>query len=94
MINLRVTLSGPRPEVAWQPLAEGDADPSAARVAQSTVWMDGGHVEAPIYDRAQLLSGNVIPGPAVITEMDSTTLVLSGHAATVHPNGSLLIRPI
>ena len=94
VINLRVTLSGPRPEVAWQPLAEGDADPSAARVAQSTVWMDGGHVEAPIYDRAQLLSGNVIPGPAVITEMDSTTLVLSGHAATVHPNGSLLIRPI
>src|SRR6185295_5157050 len=30
---------------------------------------------------------------AIITEMDSTTLVLPGHAATVHPGGSLLIRP-
>jgi N-methylhydantoinase A len=25
--------------------------------------------------------------------MDSTTLVLPGHAATVHPSGCLLIRP-
>jgi N-methylhydantoinase A len=25
--------------------------------------------------------------------MDSTTLVLPGHAATVHVGGSLLIRP-
>jgi N-methylhydantoinase A len=30
----------------------------------------------------------------VVAEMDSTTLVLPGHAATVHPSGSLLIRPI
>jgi N-methylhydantoinase A len=26
--------------------------------------------------------------------MDSTTLVLPGHAATVHPSGSLLINPV
>jgi N-methylhydantoinase A len=26
--------------------------------------------------------------------MDSTTLVLPGHAATVHASGSLLIRPL
>ena len=32
-------------------------------------------------------------GPAIVTEMDSTTLVLPGHAATVHPSGSLLINP-
>ena len=25
---------------------------------------------------------------------DSTTLVLPGHTATVHPSGSLLIRPL
>ena len=35
----------------------------------------------------------MIAGPAIVTEMDSTTLVLPGHAATVHPSGSLLIRP-
>ena len=31
---------------------------------------------------------------AVIVEMDSTTLVLPRHAATVDPSGCLLIRPI
>jgi N-methylhydantoinase A len=36
----------------------------------------------------------VISGPAIVTEMDSTTLVLPGHAATVHPSGSLLINPV
>lgn len=93
IINLRVSVSGPRPEVAAQTLAAGDEDPSGALVTESTVWMDGRHVAARIYDRSKLLSGNVIVGPAVITEMDSTTLVLSGHTATVHPSASLLIEP-
>jgi N-methylhydantoinase A len=35
----------------------------------------------------------VLAGPAIVTEMDSTTLVLPDHAATVHNSGSLLIRP-
>jgi N-methylhydantoinase A len=35
----------------------------------------------------------VIVGPAIVTEMDSTTLVLPGHAAEVHASGSLLINP-
>ena len=37
--------------------------------------------------------GDVLPGPAIVTEMDSTTLVLPGHVATVDRCGSLLIRP-
>ncbi|ORM25982.1 hydantoinase/oxoprolinase family protein [Williamsia sp. 1135] len=94
VINLRVTVSGPRPEVAWKALPEGDADASAALARTSEVWMDGAHVSAGIYDRSKLLAGNVVTGPAVITEMDSTTLVLPGHAATVHTSASLLIRPV
>ena len=46
-----------------------------------------------VYDRAKLRAGDVVAGPAIVTEMDSTTLVLPGHAATVHRSGSLLIRP-
>ncbi|WP_328858466.1 hydantoinase/oxoprolinase family protein [Williamsia herbipolensis] len=94
VINLRVTVSGPRPEVAWTELDQGSEDPSAALLNSSQVWMDGAHTTAGIYDRAKLLAGNVITGPAIVTEMDSTTLVLSGHAATVDPSGSLIIRPV
>jgi len=75
-------------------LAEGGVDPSAAARRTHQLWFEGEHIEATIYDRHKLLAGNVVTGPAVVAEMDSTTLVLPGHAATVHPSGSLLIRPI
>ena len=56
--------------------------------------MSGERVSAGVYDRSRLAAGAVVTGPAVITEMDSTTLVLPDHAAEVHPSGSLLITPV
>ena len=35
-----------------------------------------------------------LAGPAIVTEMDSTTLILPGQAAVTDPSGSLLIRPV
>ncbi|WP_137121197.1 hydantoinase/oxoprolinase family protein [Segeticoccus rhizosphaerae] len=93
LVTVRATVSGPRPDFAAATLAEGGADPVAARREDHEIWVDGALVKAGIYDRARLQAGNVVHGAAVITEMDSTTLVLPGHTATVHPSGSLLIRP-
>ncbi|MEU8258650.1 hypothetical protein AB0C06_30795 [Micromonospora inaquosa] len=92
-MTVRATAHGPRPQVAAPTLEHGDADPGPALRAQHRIWVEGAEVEAGIYDRALLRAGNVVPGPAIITEMDSTTLVLPGHTAAVHPSGSLLIRP-
>jgi len=36
----------------------------------------------------------VIPGPAIISEMDSTTVILPGNSATVDDVGNLLINPV
>jgi N-methylhydantoinase A len=93
LVNARATVTGPRPEVAPLILPEGDGNPGAAVVGTKPIHLSGERVDARIYDRAKLLAGDVITGPAIITEMDSTTLVLPGHAATVHRSGSLLIRP-
>ena len=46
-----------------------------------------------IYERTRLQPGNVVMGPAIVTEFDSTTVVLSGCAATVDRNLNLLINP-
>ncbi len=95
LVTARATASGPRPNLAATTLAEGGTDPAAAaRDAVHELWVEGQQVEAVVYDRDKLLAGNVVTGPAVVAEMDSTTLVLPGHAATVHPSGSLLIRPL
>lgn len=94
IVNLRATVSGPRPNAVPSKLPSGQADPSQSVISTSEVWMEGEMVGASVFDRATLMAGNVISGPAIIVEMDSTTLVLKEHAATVDPSGSLLIRPI
>ena len=49
--------------------------------------------DASIYAREKLGVGTVVAGPAIVQEMDSTTLVLPGHTATVDSVGNLLINP-
>jgi len=93
LVNARAAASGPRPAVESARLAEGDGDPAGAQRSATGIWVDGSEVTARVYDRGRLRAGDAVAGPAIITEMDSTTLVLPGHTATVHPSGSLLIRP-
>ncbi|WP_431941949.1 hydantoinase/oxoprolinase family protein [Nocardia grenadensis] len=93
LVTVRATAHGPRPDVAAAELVAGSADASEALRTHDLIWIDGRQVQAGIYDRALLRAGNVVAGPAIITEMDSTTLVLPDHSATVHTSGSLLIRP-
>ncbi len=49
--------------------------------------------DAVIYDRSKLGVGTVVTGPAIVVEMDSTTLILPEHAAIVDKVGNLLINP-
>ena len=49
---------------------------------------------AVIYDRAKLRAGDKISGPAVVIEMDATTLILSGCVGTVDLFGNILIMPV
>jgi N-methylhydantoinase A len=94
LVNLRAVATGRPPTVSAPRLPAGGPDPSAARTGETKIYVDGGWAQAQLYDRAALAAGNVVAGPAVITEMDSTTLVLPGHAGTVDEVGSLLIRPV
>ncbi len=93
LVNARVSISGPRPRVTPTVLEEGAGDPVAARSATSPIYVEGAYVDAGIYERSALRAGDVVHGPAIITEMDSTTLVLPGHQALTHASGSLLITP-
>ena len=60
---------------------------------EAVVFMEGKNQKATIYDRSLLKQGNVIQGPAVIIEMDATTLILSGHNGKVDKLGNILINP-
>jgi N-methylhydantoinase A len=93
LVNIRVVALGKAANVLAERIAKGDGNPAAARVRNLEVWMDGQARAAAIYDRSKLRAGDVVAGPAVITEMDSTTLVHNGHIASVDVFGNLLITP-
>ena len=52
----------------------------------------GGFVPTPIYRRERLLDGHRIAGPAVVEQMDATTVILPGQVAVVDERANLLIR--
>ncbi len=92
LVNARATVSGPRPSVAAVTLPDSDGPPTP--IDTHPIHVFGGAVDAEVFDRTTLRAGDVITGPAIVVEMDSTTLVLPDHAATVHPSGALLINPV
>jgi len=93
IVNLRAVGYGavPKPEL---PVGEaGSADASGAVVDEHEVVFDGERRATRIYDRAKLEPGAALDGPAIVTEFDSTTVVLPGHRASVDVNYNLLITP-
>ena len=50
---------------------------------ETPIWAHGRRLSAKLYDRAKLLAHNLLDGPAIVTEMDSTTLILPGHFGEV-----------
>src|SRR5712691_848164 len=94
IVNLRAIGYGTMPEPT---LPEGEpgagADASHALVDEHEVYFQGQWLPTKIYDRSQLVPGNRIEGPAIVTEFDSTTVVLAGHAAEVDRFLNLLIDP-
>ena len=71
----------------------GSPDASAAVVDEHDVVFDGEHVPTKIYDRAKLEPGALFDGPAIVTEFDSTTVVLPGYRAEVDAGFNILITP-
>jgi N-methylhydantoinase A len=93
IVNIRVVALGKAANVSAERIEKGSGNPASAKLYDHKLWMDGREQDAIIYDRARLRAGDRIAGPAIITEMDSTTLVHSGHVATVDDFGNLLINP-
>jgi N-methylhydantoinase A len=49
-------------------------------------------VACPVYERDRLKAGNCFLGPAIVEQMDATTLVLPGMAARVDTYLNLILE--
>lgn len=92
IVTLRVDAYGVFPPPLMPELPRG-GDPGDAIVGRQPVaFFADGRIETPIYDRTRLGAGAVITGPAIVTQLDATTLLLPGQTAEVHPLGCLVVR--
>jgi len=51
-----------------------------------------GFVPTPIFDRARLPVDAHIEGPAIVEQVDTTTVIPPGYTVTVERSGNLRIR--
>jgi N-methylhydantoinase A len=90
ILNLRLTAIGRIDRPRIKQVGIGSADTSAARKAVRRVVFDRA-IDCPIYDREKLLVGNVIKGPAIIEQMDTTIVAPAYTTTRVDISGSLVM---
>jgi N-methylhydantoinase A len=92
IVNLRAIVSGEMPKPRLVETDGGSpADPTHAVIDEREVYFEGEWLPTRVYSRSQLQPGNRIGGPAIVTEFDSTTVVLAGYEAEVDRYLNLII---
>jgi N-methylhydantoinase A len=94
IVSLRSAITGLMRKPQFERIAAGDAAPPAAalRGTRPVYFAEAGrHLDTPTYDRAALVAGNRISGPALVEEYASTTVVHPGDTLEVDAFGDLVI---
>ena len=92
-VNLRLSAIGKINKPQLREISAGDSPLSAAQKSTRSVYFDEGKdfVECPIYDRYRLNAGAVLAGPAIVEEIDATTVIHPGYEALVDKFGNLIL---
>ncbi|MEM9049095.1 MAG: hydantoinase/oxoprolinase family protein [Pseudomonadota bacterium] len=93
LVTYRLEATGlvPKTDFAVHPPAPGPVE--AAQTGSRAVWLPEarGWTDLPLYDRSALGPGHRLKGPAIVEQMDSTTLILPGQSAQVDAFLNILI---
>jgi N-methylhydantoinase A len=93
LVNLHTAAIGRRRPVPLAALAPRDPRASLAEAAteRRSVWFEGGWVETPVYRRDWLPADARFAGPAVIEQLDCTTLIEPGCRVEQDTLGNLIV---
>lgn len=93
IVNLRCIGNGAVPTMNFPSATPSANDGSNAIVEDHEVVFQGKRIPTKIYDRAKMTPGAKFDGPAIVTEFDSTTVVLPGYVAEMDEFYNILINP-
>jgi N-methylhydantoinase A len=93
LVNLHTAVIGVRPEISLAVLAATERAPTlkAAQVGERRVWFSDGWRQTPIYAREKLPIDARFDGPAILEQLDCTTVVEPGDGVVQDKLGNLLI---
>ncbi len=93
LVNLHTAVIGKRRPVALEAInaAEPKASLAEALRTRRPVWFDGAWVDTPVYRREHLPSGATFEGPAIVEQLDCTTVVEPGNRVAMDAIGNLII---
>ena len=91
IVNLRLKLDLAVEKPDLQMVAVQGADSAGAQISTVGVVFRQGELETPLYDRDLLASGNRVAGPALVVQLDTTTVVPPGWQGEVDAYGNLLL---
>ncbi len=96
LVTFRIEAAGSVEKAEFKPRADAGPDASAALIGSRDVWLPeaGGFVACPVYDREKLDAGNEIEGPAIVEQMDATTVILPNQRAKVEPYLNLIVESV
>ncbi|TWH19792.1 hydantoinase/oxoprolinase family protein [Prauserella rugosa] len=94
IVTLRLRAIGEVARAELHRALRSGSDASAAIRSTREVYLleCGGFVECPVYDRSRLEAGNRLVGPAVIEQMDTTTLLLPGDVAEIDALRNIVVE--
>lgn len=93
IVNLRCVGIGQVRKVELPKFESGDENAASAMTEMYQAWFDGKQMDTKVYDRDKLRPGHKIAGPAIITQKDSTTVILPDHHGKVDEYLNILIYP-
>jgi N-methylhydantoinase A/oxoprolinase/acetone carboxylase beta subunit len=93
IVNVRVMSISRVPMLRLPELPAGSPSPDGALVGHRRALFEesGDYLDTPVYRREALRDGNVIEGPAIVEQVDSTTVILPRQRAVVDRFGLLTI---
>ena len=94
ILMIRAVVKAKARAIAARTIGEAGTSLEDSKLHDTRFYYEGEQHDAVIYDRGKLHEDLVVPGPAIVSEMDSTTVVLPGYSARVDAVGNLLIEPV
>jgi N-methylhydantoinase A len=92
-VNFRAVHTFPLPRPVVTPAARASGSLDAARIGERRAHFGPeGFVSAAIYERARLPLGARLEGPAIVEQVDTTTVIPPGVTALVDEAGNLRLR--